>query len=380
MSSSPISSAHPLPIPLEESDIPVGTPLDLRIVDADGRLLLDRGAVLPGVLDRTALYRFFRPHRDARVPRGAAAAGGPDYGEATGAGEVSSETEDEGGTGASIGSPASKAAAAGTSTASPASADRGVSREEMRLTIDTRLGVRLPLGAGKSTYASRVLGIAPHGAMFIAPPILGRERLVVTPGEQVELVAVGARALFLFPSTVEAVCVRPFPYLILSAPGFIRRVRERRAVRVPTRLAVLFRSEADVEGLGVALDINMLGISLFTDIPLAKVGDRVQLTFYIAQEPSTNIDAQWAASASTSTSTSTGMAAAVSSNGEPQPEVASRIEIASVIRSMTRARLPDEVGTTTQYGVEFVDLRPDVRRALRAFVLDCRLAELGQRD
>ncbi len=378
MSSSSTPSARSLPIPLDEREIPIGQPLASRIVDADGRLLLDRGAVLSGVLDRTALCRFFRPHRDADMRRDSqtphpvgATAAYPDAVAGTPAGATAGAIVNAGQSIDPAGAVQTSKEASPTQTRPPAAAtpktDRGIAWQDMRLTIDTRLGVRPPLGAGKLTYASRVLGIASHGGMFIAPPTLGRERLTVTAGEQVELVAVGARALFLFPSTVEAVCARPFPYLVLSAPGFIRRVRERRAVRVPTRLAVLFRSEADVEGLGVVLDINTLGVSLFTDIPLGKVGDKVQLMFYIEQARATN--AYTAAEPDRADS---------DPDSDAEQGHATRIEIASVIRSLTPSRLADEVAATMQYGLEFNDLRPDVRRAMRAYVTDCRLAELGQ--
>lgn len=296
--------------PLSEEDIPVDKPIDVRVIDEDGTLLLDRGAVLPTLEERASLFHFFRPHCE-EVELAAV-----DDGESTEDAPVQNDKVPKA---------------------------RPLRLRDMALSIDTRLGIRLPLGAGKRTYASRLIGLAPHDALFTTPPSLGQERLLVTVGEQVEVLAVSAKAIYLFSSTVEAVCNAPFPYLVLSTPGLIRRVRERRAVRVRSRLAVFYTAQVgDVHGLGVVRDISRLDLSLLAAPGLGDIGASVRLVFYIEM------------------------------NG-----LALRIDVASLLRSITPGKTAD---APTQYGLEFSDLKPDEHTALRNFVIAQRQRELGHHD
>ena len=52
-----------VPAALNLDTVPVGTPLDWPIVDGDGTLLLDAGAILVGVEERKFLFDNFRPQR-----------------------------------------------------------------------------------------------------------------------------------------------------------------------------------------------------------------------------------------------------------------------------------------------------------------------------
>ena len=51
------------PAALSFDAVPVGTPLDWPIVDSDGTLLFDAGAILVGVEERKFLFDNFRPQR-----------------------------------------------------------------------------------------------------------------------------------------------------------------------------------------------------------------------------------------------------------------------------------------------------------------------------
>src|ERR1700761_8981287 len=48
---------------LNAEDVPIGTPLAWPIVDADGSLLFDRGAVVIGPDERRFLFEHFKPRR-----------------------------------------------------------------------------------------------------------------------------------------------------------------------------------------------------------------------------------------------------------------------------------------------------------------------------
>jgi hypothetical protein len=58
---------------LQQSEVPVGTPLDWPIVDADGMLLFDRGAILGRTEDLDFLFQHFQPRRGDLVAQHASA-------------------------------------------------------------------------------------------------------------------------------------------------------------------------------------------------------------------------------------------------------------------------------------------------------------------
>jgi c-di-GMP-binding flagellar brake protein YcgR len=106
-------------------------------------------------------------------------------------------------------------------------------------------------------------------------------------GENVEIVAIATQAVFWFVCTVEAVCTYPFDYLVLSEPGNIRRLRERKAVRIRTRLAV--RHGTDLTGctldrMGIGFDLSVFGMSLAASAPLGRIGERLCVAFHITTQ------------------------------------------------------------------------------------------------
>ncbi|WP_232316403.1 flagellar brake protein [Candidatus Burkholderia verschuerenii] len=200
-------------------------PLDWPIVAADGALLFDTGTVIPDEAARQFLFQQFEPHRPADH-----AGGGPTPGDGT--------------------------------------RDDLLTLEHMGLNIGARVGMRGTGTSGSSMYASRVIGFS-HArrngerSLFLTQPQMqGHGPIDLSRGEQVELVALTGKGVFRFMCTVDATSREPFSYVVLSAPGAIRRLRTRKFARMPTRLAARFSPEGD-------------GAE-----QLARVGDRLQLSFH----------------------------------------------------------------------------------------------------
>lgn len=280
---------------LQQSEVPVGTPLDWPIVDADGMLLFDRGAILGRTEDLDFLFQHFQPRRGDLVAQHASA------------------------------SPSGDA----LDPSHPATV------EDLGLSIGMRLGMRLQIGMGPAMHSSRVIGFAPNHALFVMPPLMDGRPLALTRGEQLEMIAISSRAVFLFVCTVDAVCTSPFQYLVLSEPGAIRRLRVRRSVRVRTKLAVRYATTAtgsEYEGLGVAHDISPLGMSLAVSKALGPVGDHVRVAFRVKTDD-VNLD----------------------------------IETIAVLRSVQTSPTPDGL---TVHGLEFGQLDRTQQIALKCFVLD----------
>ncbi|HKR44921.1 MAG TPA: flagellar brake protein [Paraburkholderia sp.] len=217
-------------------------------------------------------------------------------------------------------------------------ADRGkapLTLEDMNLAIGALLGIRSQAGTGREMLPCRLIGFRPGGAMFVTPPAASKPAWEPFQGEQVEIVAIATQAVFWLVCTVEAVCTHPFRYLVLSEPGTIRRLRERRAVRVRTQLAVRYGVDltgSELDRLGIGCDISVLGMSLAAGRKIGEVGERICVVFPIE-----------------------------TGNG------GATFQAVAVIRNL-RADIPQE--GLTLHGLEFDTLTPESQVALKTFVFD----------
>ena len=222
------------------ADIPLGQPLDWPLVDADGTLLLDSGATLVGEMERDFLFRHFAPQRgDLAAPA-----------------SVNAKAEEP---------------------------DAALSVRDLHLTIGALMGLRPQQGAsGAPMHPCKLIGVAPNEAMFVTLPYVDRRPIEVTPGENVEMVAIASHAVYRFVCTIHAMYQAPLSYLLLSKPANIRMLRERKSIRVRAQFPVRYGIGADSEGYqGVALarGISALGLSIAAPWALGKVGERLRVAF-----------------------------------------------------------------------------------------------------
>jgi c-di-GMP-binding flagellar brake protein YcgR len=239
--------ARPLLACIDKAQIPVGVSLGRSLLDPEGRILVRAGTTVRNDEHRDFLFENFQLCICA--------------------------VEDE-----------------------PASTERGTGERhpagpftlaDLGLSIGSPLGVRGQLGISAATCRSQVIGFSPNHALFITPPLAGREPIALAVGKNVEIVAIGSQAIFRFVCTVESVRHVPFDYVVLSSPSAIRRLRERKGVRVHTRLAVAYHSNlhgAAFEGWGIGRDLSVNGMSLLTSEMLGDVGAKVSVTFPIVTE------------------------------------------------------------------------------------------------
>jgi c-di-GMP-binding flagellar brake protein YcgR len=246
MSEDNVAPAGPALVRLGPSDVPVNSPLDWPIQAADGALLFEVGTVVPDEAARAFLFEQFELYRAADEPAPAPA-------------------NDD------------------------ASKDEPIGLEGIGLMIGGRVGLRGTGTTGSAMYASRVIGFSNprrngERSLFVTQPAMaGFGPLNLSRGEQVELVALTGKGVFRFICTVDATSREPFNYVVLSAPGAIRRLRARKFARMPTRLAARFAlegaSDADWQ-LARVSDISPYGMSLTVMTVTARVGDRLQVSFH----------------------------------------------------------------------------------------------------
>lgn len=241
------STARPLLARLDKTQIPVSVSLEQSLLDPEGSMLVRAGTTLRNEEHRDFLFENFQ------LCIGAA--------------------EDE------------------LASIEPGTGDRHapavLTLAGLGLSIGSPLGVRGQLGISAAACRSQVIGFSPNHALFITPPLAGRDPIALAAGKNVEVVAIGSQAVFRFVCTVEAVCRFPFDYVVLSSPSAIRRLRERKGVRVHTRLAVAYRSDlhgSAREGWGIGRDLSVHGMSLATSELLGDVGTEVSVSFPMVTE------------------------------------------------------------------------------------------------
>ncbi len=242
---------------LEPDDIPFGTPLPFDIVNSAGACLLKAGTVLPDQAARSFLLAHFRPCRttqsDTHEPN-------------TGDGEIAS------------------------STAAPENhAPAPITFADTNIKIGATLRIRMPSQTGYGVLNSVVIGVAPNRALFVTPPHAANqvEPVSLLFGERVDVLYVNSRAMFDFVCTVDAVCRRPFDFLVLSPPAHIRRLRARKTTRMRIMLPILYRKDADTNsnatftGLGLLRDLSAGGLSMAASEAIAAEGEKIRVACQI---------------------------------------------------------------------------------------------------
>ena len=274
--------------------VPVGTPLNWPIADSNGTLLFAAGTILATTDERQFLFANFHPHRGDLLEK----------------------------------APQPEPQADQPTTAS-------LTLKDMHLTIGALVGVRSQLGSGAPMHPCRIIGFAPNHALFVTPPLQDGRILPLRLGENIEIVAIASHAVFRFVCTVESVCRAPFDYVVLSKPGVIRRLRERKSIRVHAHLAVRFgigETGDSYDGLGLAKSISALGMSLAASWTLGAVGERLRIAFSLKSA-----------------------------------EMQTEIETAAVIRNVQKGSAPGEPST---HGLELDQLDAAQQMAMKVFVFD----------
>ncbi|CAB3749277.1 pilus assembly protein PilZ [Burkholderia sp. MSh2] len=223
-------------VALARDDLSAGVPLGFDLYDADGAALLPAGTTLRDDAQHAFLFDHFRPVR------------------------LRDDAE----------------AGAHASGAMPR-----VTR--MGLSAGAAIGIRRRVGTARALQRCRLIGVAASGALFVEPqPAAG---LDFARGDDIEAVAIGRAAVSRFGATVESVQTSgAAPFMILSPPGFVDRLRTRGEPRVPVRIAACYAGGAGAtEGIGMVHDISLSGLSIAADRTIAATGEPLRVLLpYVA--------------------------------------------------------------------------------------------------
>ncbi|MDS0847388.1 PilZ domain-containing protein [Burkholderia cenocepacia] len=217
-------------VALARDDLSAGVPLGFDLYDADGAALLPAGTTLRDAAQHAFLFDHFRP---VRRREGA-------------------DTDPHG-------------------SAATAPAMR------MGLSAGAAIGIRRRVGATRALQRCRLIGVGASGALFVEPQPAAVLEFV--RGDDVEAVAIGRAAVSRFGATVESVQASgAAPFMILSPPGFVDRLRTRAEPRVPVRIAACCNGGAQgADGIGLVHDISLSGLSIAVDRPIAATGEPLRV-------------------------------------------------------------------------------------------------------
>ncbi|KWK48922.1 pilus assembly protein PilZ [Burkholderia stagnalis] len=220
-------------VALERDDFAAGTPVGFDVYDIGGAALLPAGTTLHDHAQHAFLFDHFRPARRGEVARRAPPDGVP--------------------------------AVAG-----------------MGLSIGRVVGIRRRVGETRTMQRCRVIGHGASQSLFVEPR--HGAALAFARGDDVEVIAIGRAAVFRFAATVDVLQAAPSPYMILSPPGFVERLRARSEPRVPARLAARCSSGQDgVGSFGIVHDISLSGLSIAAAETIAPAGEplRIRLPYEV---------------------------------------------------------------------------------------------------
>jgi len=223
-------------VTLARDDLAAGVPLGFDLYDADGAALLPAGTTLRDAAQHAFLFDHFRPVRRRDDAEAAA---------------------------------------------EPHTPDAVPHATRMGLSAGASIGIRRRVGTTRGLQRCRLIGIAASGALFVEPqPAAAFD---FARGDDIEAVAIGRAAVSRFGATVESVQTSGgAPFLVLSPPGFVDRLRTRVEPRVPVRIAACCAGGSEgAEGIGMVHDISVSGLSIAVDRPIAATGEplRVQLPY-----------------------------------------------------------------------------------------------------
>ncbi|WP_333986111.1 PilZ domain-containing protein [Burkholderia orbicola] len=217
-------------VALARDDLSAGVPLGFDLYDADGAALLPAGTTLRDAAQHAFLFDHFRPVRRR-----------------------------------------------GDADTDPHGSEATAPAMRMGLSAGAAIGIRRRVGTTRALQRCRLIGVGASGALFVEPQPAAV--LEFARGDDVEAVAIGRAAVSRFGATVESVLASgAAPFMILSPPGFVDRLRTRAEPRVPVRIAACCNGGAQgADGIGLVHDISLSGLSIAVDRPIAATGEPLRV-------------------------------------------------------------------------------------------------------
>ncbi len=194
--------------------------------------------------------------------------------------------------------------------------------EQLKLHVGERLQIELPSPRHDLRYFTSLVGYVSGLSVLVRNPVVNGLSLPMRDSETLIVRGFSGLQTFSFETTVERVCIAPFPYLHLAYPHTIRTTPVRHEMRVKTMIPARITAGGGNAVEAVISNISTGGIQIDSREELGKVHDEMGVSFHIVVQP----------------------------NDYP-----AHIEAQSVIQNMTIQNHPDG-GVLFQYGVKLLSL------------------------
>lgn len=249
-------------IAVTESELSIGTPVPWDIRDPDGRILLERGAL---IRNETALRELMASEPCRAMPWGASVPPEVDSGNA--AGRVPEPVI-------------------------PDSPEHAFGFHDMRLRVGDRIQLQPPATVGQDRHVVRLIGYLDNCSLLVTTPKQNGLRVPLRENDKLVARVFTSQKAFGFSTTIERVCKIPYEYMHLAFPKQIQGSMVRKAPRVRTRIIASI-AMPDVSGdsekqSGVIVNLSADGALVKARRALREKGETIRLSFRVSLH---NIDA-----------------------------------------------------------------------------------------
>lgn len=158
--------------------------------------------------------------------------------------------------------------------------------EKLKLQVGDRLQIELPSPQHDRRYFTSLVGYVSGLSLLVRNPVMNGLSLPMRDNETLIVRGFSGLETFSFETTVERVCIAPFPYLHLTYPHAIRVIPVRNEVRIKTSIPVRITAVGGGDAIGALIsNVSTGGILLESAEELGREHDEIGVSFHITVQP-----------------------------------------------------------------------------------------------
>lgn len=158
--------------------------------------------------------------------------------------------------------------------------------EQLKLHVGARLQIEIPTHQHDQRYFASLVGYVSNLSVLVRNPLVNGLSLPMRDHERLIVRGFSGLDTFSFETTVERVCLFPFPYLHLAYPHIIRITPVRNEVRVKTRLPIKITTGQGGTAIhAIISNISSGGILIDSTEELGQAHDEISVSFHITVQP-----------------------------------------------------------------------------------------------
>lgn len=158
--------------------------------------------------------------------------------------------------------------------------------EKLKLQVGDRLQIELPSPQHDRRYFTSLVGYVSGLSLLVRNPVMNGLSLPMRDNETLIVRGFSGLETFSFETTVERVCIAPFPYLHLTYPHAIRVIPVRNEVRIKTSIPVRITAAGGGDAIGALIsNVSTGGILLESAEELGREHDEIGVSFHITVQP-----------------------------------------------------------------------------------------------